>query len=191
MPGRFGKTPVRFLASPNYDNRSASAVDTIVLHATAHPDLHLVLRKLTNPASKVSAHFVIDRDGVIYLLVPPALRAWHAGPSRMPDGREGVNDFSIGIELMNLNDGRMPYPDVQLSALMNLVGEISKTYPIRHIVPHARIAAPPGRKSDPRGLIEALCQQGIAKRFPISIDCHDEWVLPVNLGPSSAALTPE
>jgi N-acetyl-anhydromuramyl-L-alanine amidase AmpD len=69
----------------------------------------------------------------------------------MKDGRTNVNDFSIGIELVNLNDGADPFPEQQLAALRELLKEIIARHPIRHIVAHYEVAVPEGRKSDPVG----------------------------------------
>ena len=55
-------------------------------------------------SEKVSAHYLIDRTGTIYRLVGDAKRAWHAGLSKMPDGEEDINNFSIGIEMMRKVD---------------------------------------------------------------------------------------
>ena len=76
----------------------------------------------------------------------------------MKDGRSGVNDFSIGIELVNLNDGIDPYPDIQIQAMRRLVKAIISRHPIRHIVTHYECADPPGRKSDPAGFHEGWIQ---------------------------------
>jgi N-acetyl-anhydromuramyl-L-alanine amidase AmpD len=69
----------------------------------------------------------------------------------MPDGRVAVNDFSIGIELVNLNDGTDPYPEEQIQAMRRLLKAITSRHPIQHIVTHYECADPPGRKSDPLG----------------------------------------
>jgi N-acetylmuramoyl-L-alanine amidase/AmpD protein len=69
----------------------------------------------------------------------------------MRDGRTAVNDFSIGIELVNLNNGLDPYPEAQVESLRSLVGNISRRHPIRFLVTHSECADPPGRKSDPQG----------------------------------------
>ena len=69
----------------------------------------------------------------------------------MKDGRAGVNDFSIGIELINRNDGIDPFPERQIEALRDLLRSISRRHPIRYIVPHYECADPPERKSDPAG----------------------------------------
>jgi N-acetylmuramoyl-L-alanine amidase len=138
--------------SPNCDARpDGVAVDTIVLHATVLNTLEEVIERFSDPHSRVSAHYTIDRDGTLVSHVPEGLRAWHAGQSKMKDGRESVNDFSIGIELVNLNDGDDPYPIEQIEALRHLAKAIVSRHPIRHIVTHAECAFPLGRKSDPAG----------------------------------------
>jgi N-acetylmuramoyl-L-alanine amidase len=126
-------------------------VDTVVLHATVLNTLDEVIEHFANPGSKVSAHYTIDRDGTIASHVPEHKRAWHAGQSKMKDGRRGVNDFSIGVELVNLNDGKDPFPKRQIEVMRDLVKEIMTRHPIQHIVTHYECADPPGRKSDPAG----------------------------------------
>ena len=138
--------------SPNYDDRpSDTVIDTIVIHATVLNSLSEVAALFSDPNSKVSAHYTIDRDGTIVVHVPEDKRAWHAGKSRMKDGRSEVNDFSIGIELVNLNDGIDPFPQAQIGAMRGLVRSVRQRHPIRFIIPHYECADPPGRKSDPVG----------------------------------------
>lgn len=95
----------------------------------------------------VSAHFLIERDGAITQFVSCHDRAWHAGVSTF-DGREGCNDFSLGIELEGTDD--QPYAEAQYASLAHLTAEIRGCYPA--IVPariqgHCHIA--PTRKTDP------------------------------------------
>ena len=143
---------MEYCASPNCDERPACViVDTVVLHATVLNTLDHVVEHFANPASRVSAHYTIDRDGNVICHVTEEMRAWHAGQSKMKDGRTGVNDFSIGIELVNLNDGEDPFPDQQIQAMRGLVRDILQRHPIRNIVTHYECADPPGRKSDPNG----------------------------------------
>ena len=138
--------------SPNCDLRPEGAViDTVVLHATVFNTVEGVVERFGDPASRVSAHYTIDRDGTVVNHVPERLRAWHAGQSRMKDGRESVNDFSIGIELVNRNDGIDPFPPEQIRVLRELLQAIISRHPIRQIVTHYECAYPPGRKSDPVG----------------------------------------
>ena len=96
-------------------------IDTVVVHATVFNTLDEVIRHFGSEASQVSAHYTIDRDGRTACHVPETMRAWHAGQSRMADGRTAVNDFSIGIELVNRNDGLDPFPETQLEALRSLL----------------------------------------------------------------------
>lgn len=151
--------------SPNIDERPVGMpVDTIVLHHTAC-DLDATIRHFSNANSKVSAHFTIGRDGGIVQHVSAWHRAWHAGPSLDAEGREKVNDFSIGIELENAGNGRDPYPEAQIASLHQLVRAIQFNLPIRQIVSHGSVAMPRGRKSDPRGFPwESLSDLGVELR---------------------------
>ena len=150
---------IRQHPSPNFNSRpQGTLVDTIVVHATVFNTLDEVVGHFADSEKQVSAHYTIDRDGTVVSHVPEDRRAWHAGESRMKDGRSNVNDFSIGIELVNLNDGVDPFPQSQISALRELLKEIIARHPIRHIVPHYEVAVPPGRKSDPAGFHESWFQ---------------------------------
>jgi N-acetylmuramoyl-L-alanine amidase len=142
--------------SPNFNERpDGTRIDTVVVHATVFETAHDVIKHFANPEMSVSAHYTIDRDGTVISHVPEESRAWHAGESRMKDGRVNVNDFSIGIELVNRNDGTDPFPEPQLASLRELLRAIQTRHPIRSIIPHYECAYPPGRKSDPVGFDEA------------------------------------
>jgi N-acetylmuramoyl-L-alanine amidase len=130
-------------------------VDTIVVHATVFDTLDKVIEHFSFPENQVSSHYTIDRDGTVVSHVSEDVRAWHAGASRMQDGRSNVNDFSIGIELVNRNDGEDPFPEEQIQALRDLMKAIITRHPIRYIIPHYACAEPPGRKSDPTGFNES------------------------------------
>ncbi|MGB0204581.1 MAG: 1,6-anhydro-N-acetylmuramyl-L-alanine amidase AmpD [Neptuniibacter sp.] len=96
---------------------------------------------------EVSAHFLIERDGVISQFVPLEKRAWHAGLSCF-DGREGCNDFSVGIELEGCDEE--PFTDQQYQSLSSLTKKIQSIYPAitqQRITGHSDIA--PDRKTDP------------------------------------------
>src|SRR5262245_19840163 len=156
---------IRSHRSPNCDARPQDVVvDTIVLHATVLDSLDEVIDRFADPESKVSAHYTIDRDGTTVCHVAEHERAWHAGQSRMKDGRERVNDFSIGIELVNRNDGVDPFPKRQTQAMRRLAKAIIARHPIRHIVTHYECADPPGRKSDPAGFDKSWIQGLLGKR---------------------------
>lgn len=93
----------------------------------------------------VAAHYLIGRDGTIYRLVKDENIAYHAGMSQVPDGRKNVNDFSIGIEIVNTLDGE--YTDAQYASTKELVGSLKEKYDTKYVLGHDDIA--PGRKTDP------------------------------------------
>jgi AmpD protein len=152
----------RQVASPNCDARPANtAIDLIVIHNISLPPGEfggsaieaLFTNTLDHSAHpyyaglkglKVSAHFLIRRDGETIQFVPCEQRAWHAGQSNW-QGREKCNDFSIGIELEG-SDG-VPFTDAQYIALNALLAAIKARYPIAGITGHSDIA--PSRKTDP------------------------------------------
>lgn len=124
-PGSFGGTAIE-------------AFFTNQLDVTADPYF------ATIAALRVSAHFLIRRDGELVQFVPCTLRAWHAGASCW-SGRERCNDFSIGVELEGTDD--LPYSAAQYRMLIRLVRALARRYPITALVGHSDIA--PGRKTDP------------------------------------------
>jgi N-acetylmuramoyl-L-alanine amidase len=148
----------------------------VIHHTTSNfEDSHFVL---TEPTSRpVSSHYLIPEPDdptygksklKVYQLVDENRRAWHAGVSHW-GGKDGINDQSIGIELVNQTwchaskestDPETGYPericffpdfdDGQLALLTDLLGDILKRHPdIRptHIVGHSDVA--PDRKIDP------------------------------------------
>ena len=153
---------VRYVASPNCDARPAGAlIELIVVHNISLPPrefggpgiIDLFLNRLQGDAHpyyaaiaplRVSAHFLIRRDGELIQFVPCAMRAWHAGVSRWR-GRERCNDFSLGIELEGADD--IAFEDAQYERLRELITTLRAHYPISGVAGHAEIAA--GRKTDP------------------------------------------
>lgn len=96
---------------------------------------------------RVSAHFLIERDGRLTQFVSCLDRAWHAGQSCFA-GRENCNDFSIGVELEGTDD--LPFAAAQYDALVALSEALMQAYPLinpARITGHQHIA--PGRKTDP------------------------------------------
>ena len=164
------------IASPNFDPVSIQ-VEFVVLHYTAC-DLQRTLEILTDPAKEVSSHLVIAKDGEVFELVRcwtgTVYRAWHAGPSRWIDeGRawDNLNDFSIGIELVNLNGNILPYTQEQYAALAQVMQHLKSHYPClespTRIVGHEHIASrrgkiDPGRMFNWRRFFEVVYPDQIA-----------------------------
>jgi N-acetylmuramoyl-L-alanine amidase len=137
------------LPSPNHAARQ-SAIDVLVLHYTELPlDESLKVLRDDKRANRVSSHYVLAEDGTVYRLVPEERVAWHAGRSHWR-GHDALNATSIGIEIVNLHGDRHDYPDVQITALIALCGDIIGRHPAivpRNVVGHSDIA--PRRKVDP------------------------------------------
>lgn len=132
--------------SPNEGPRPHDAAITlVVIHGTEGSDAG-DLSWLTDADSGVSYHYLIQRTGRIWRLVPESRRAWHAGKSAWR-GVTDVNDFSIGIGLSCRR--AEPYTDKHYEALGWLLHEIAQRHQLGmdDVVGHYHVA--PGRKSDP------------------------------------------
>ena len=132
--------------SPNFGDRRGRRVELVVLHYTAMPSCAEALDRLCDPAAEVSAHYLIDADGMLLSLVDEGARAWHAGAG-MWRGEGDVNSRSIGIELANPGD--RPYPEPQMAALERLLADVLHRHglPPEAVIAHSDMA--PGRKGDP------------------------------------------
>ena len=151
--------------SPNFDARKSDAnVDMLVLHYTGMRDGHVALERLRDPATKVSAHYMIEEEGTVYALVDEELRAWHAGVSCWA-GQRDINGCSIGIELVNPGHefGYRPFPAKQRDALVALAEDIVRRHaiPAHRVLGHSDVA--PARKQDPGELFDwaGLARVGI------------------------------
>ena len=137
--------------SPNHSDRKDGALpDMIVLHYTGMPDDEAAIRQLCNPASEVSAHYVVLPDGAIVQLVAESRRAWHAGVSSWA-GETDINSCSIGIEIANPgHDHSYPaFPRRQIAAVTALCRSIFTRHqiPADRVLAHSDVA--PARKQDP------------------------------------------
>jgi AmpD protein len=150
------------MPSPNFDPR-VDGVDIalLVIHNISLPPgqfggpfiADLFLNQLDFDADpyfdqlrplRVSAHFLIRRDGMVMQFVSASDRAWHAGASSFC-GQERCNDFSIGIELEGTDFES--FEAAQYAALALLTDALKQAYPLKHVAGHEQIA--PGRKTDP------------------------------------------
>ena len=100
--------------------------------------------------NRTSAHYVIDRDGATIQLAPDNDITWHAGYGRWGN-RGAINTRSIGIELVNKNDGIEEYPLAQLEACMWICVRLAREHGRRpeHFIGHNDVD--PIRKTDPKG----------------------------------------
>lgn len=149
-------------ASPNFGPRRDDLTPhIIVLHFTAMDSPEAAVQRLCDPQAEVSAHYLIDKMGIVTRMVEEADRAWHAGAGEWR-GLDDINSRSIGIELDNT--GSHPFPEPQMAALEELMRDIRTRWQIapEDIIGHSDMA--PGRKTDPGPHFDwaRLARQGLA-----------------------------
>ncbi|MEM9627162.1 MAG: N-acetylmuramoyl-L-alanine amidase [Pseudomonadota bacterium] len=131
------------------------AIDCLILHYTGMQTGGEALQRLCDPEAKVSAHYLIEEDGCILQLVDEQMRAWHAGVSYW-QGRERLNDCSIGIEIVNPGHewGYRSFTERQYQALEWLCPAIMERWaiPPMQVLAHSDVA--PDRKEDPGELFD-------------------------------------
>ena len=132
-----------WVGTTNFDVRRPNFV---IIHHTAQDSCGQTLRTFTLERTKVSAHYVICKDGTVYHMLNDYLRAWQAGISKWGNNTD-INSSSIGIELDN--NGFEYFTTPQIVSLMELLGRLKKAYniPAANFIGHGDIA--PGRKVDP------------------------------------------
>lgn len=155
----------QWISSENFDDRPAGVrVDALVVHCISLPpgcygggeieqffcncldhEAHPYFAEIRGV--RVSAHFLVKRDGAAVQFVSTLHRAWHAGRSVL-DGVAEVNDYSIGIELEGSEQDA--FTDAQYRSLAQLARALVSAYPAitpGRMVGHSDVA--PGRKTDP------------------------------------------
>ncbi len=138
------------IPSPNFSERNVSEkeVTTTILHYTAMPNLNSVIARLSSKKHEVSAHFILDVDGIAYQLVDTKYKAWHAGVSCWK-GQKNMNPYSIGIEIINHGRGEA-FTSSQYHNLIELLNYLHETVPSlkkENVIAHSDVA--PLRKKDP------------------------------------------
>ena len=178
---------IRHCPSPNFNARPNGEISLLVIHNISLPPGQFgtgkVLELFQNELQaeehpyfagichlRVSAHFLIERDGAVTQFVSCLERAWHAGVSLF-EGRDNCNDFSLGIELEGTDD--QPFTDAQYAVLAQLSAQLCRAYPAitaQRICGHSDIA--PGRKTDPGEFFQwprffaGLAEQGLTGQRP-------------------------
>ncbi len=143
---------IKFDFSPNYSKtvRSKNAIKYVIIHYTGMQSEIASIKRLKNPRSKVSTHYLINRNGKIIQMVKDENIAWHAGKSKWKN-LKNLNRYSIGIELVNKGHqyGYQKFHNSQIKNLIKLCLNLKKKYSIKkeNFLGHSDIA--PLRKSDP------------------------------------------
>ncbi len=132
-----------WVGTTNFDMRRPNFV---IIHHTAQNSCDQTLKTFTLERTKVSAHYVICKDGTVYHMLNDNLRAWQAGISKWGNNTD-INSSSIGIELDN--NGFEYFTGPQINSLLQLLGRLKRAYgiPSANFIGHGDVA--PGRKVDP------------------------------------------
>ena len=151
--------------SPNHGPRpEPGRIDMLVLHYTGMTTAAAALERLCDPSARVSAHYVVEENGLIWRLVPESRRAFHAGVSCWA-GESDLNAVSLGIEIVNPGHewGYRRFPEAQMASVEALCAELISRHsiPAHRVVGHSDIA--PNRKADPGELFDwpRLARAGI------------------------------
>lgn len=135
--------PPMWVGTTNFDLRKPNFV---IIHHTAQNSCEETLRTFTLERTKVSAHYVICKDGTVHHMLNDYLRAWHGGVAKWGNNTD-INSSSIGIEIDN--NGFEPFNSKQIESLLNLLSILKNKYriPTANFIGHGDIA--PTRKNDP------------------------------------------
>jgi len=125
--------------TPNIALDKKNSVEGVILHHTAEPTIERSLGVLTSRKKKVGTHCVIDTDGTRYIMAKPEVVTYHAGLSVL-NGKEGCNDFTIGIEFQG-NTLENPLTADQISSGIEYLLPIMSKYniPLKNIVTHEMV----------------------------------------------------
>lgn len=125
----------RYRSPKNPDRPVRKATSLIVLHTTEAP----AKSSLRHLSERGECHYCVTEDGTIYQIVDRHRVAFHAGTS-MWNGKEDVDNFSVGIECVGYHDKVMPV--AQLNAIRALVKELQGIYKLSDdkVVTHSMVA---------------------------------------------------
>ncbi len=154
----------------------------LVMHYTAELSFARTVSWLCDPRANASAHLVIGRDGQIGQLVPFNRRAWHAGKSSWGQ-LEGLNAYSIGIELVN--GGKLKHESGKWLTWYGAVVPANEVFEAVH--PQETVAA--GWHTYPQTQIETALKVALAlhERYDfIDVLGHDEVALGRKTDPGPA-----
>jgi len=133
------------LNSPNVTQGRRIKPKAIVLHHTSGSYAGSVAWCL-NPASKVSYHCIVAKDGRRSTLADPDERTWHAGVSTWR-GRRDLNSWSIGAAFEGDTNNRA-LEAAEMASMAEYLVPIMRKYglTLADVTDHRTIS--PGRKDD-------------------------------------------
>ena len=137
-------------------NSARDCVRALVVHATAGASTSGAVSVMTD--GRASFHWVVPDENEpahghsVYATAPEARAAWHVryqcSHADVCGGAKGLNQLSLGVEIVNTQTGDDPFSPWQIEATAQIVRYAWAKYPnLRHVVSHARLD--PARRTDP------------------------------------------
>jgi len=155
-----------FIESPNYSSRNGASIDMIVLHCSTAATVEGTISWFSNPASRVSAHYVVDKNGDIYQMVRDEDSAWHA---------KAVNPRAIGIE--HVGTAADLLTDAQSMASAQLVRWLAAAYgiPLAKVLGHKFAPGNEGTTDCPNHLFGDTTAVAVAQWVNTTVADGLEW----------------
>ena len=137
--------PEKLLNTPNVSQGRRIVPKAIVLHHTSGFYAGSVAWCM-NPASKVSYHCIVARDGRRSTLADPDERTWHAGVSSWR-GKRDLNSWSIGAAFEG-DTYKRPLSEDEMASMAEYLAPLMKLYRLTldDVTDHRTVS--PGRKDD-------------------------------------------
>ena len=137
--------PTKLLNSPNVTKGRRIVPNAIVLHHTAGSYAGSVAW-CADPASRVSYHCIVSKDGKRTVLADPDERCWHAGVSSWR-GRRDLNSWSVGAAFEGDTNTRQ-LGEAEMASMADYLMPIMRQYglSLSDVTDHRTVS--PGRKDD-------------------------------------------
>ncbi len=137
--------PEKLLNTPNVSQGRRIAPKAIVLHHTSGSYAGSVAWCM-NPASRVSYHCIVAKDGRRSTLADPDERTWHAGVSSWR-GKRDLNSWSIGAAFEG-DSYKRPLGEDEMASMAEYLEPLMRLYRLTldDVTDHRTVS--PGRKDD-------------------------------------------
>ncbi len=137
--------PEKLLNSPNVSQGKRIKPKAIVLHHTSGTYAGSVAWCM-NPASRVSYHCIVAKDGRRSTLADPDERTWHAGRSEWR-GKRDLNSWSIGAAFEG-DTYKRPLGEDEMASMAEYLEPLMRRYrlTLADVTDHRTVS--PGRKDD-------------------------------------------
>jgi N-acetyl-anhydromuramyl-L-alanine amidase AmpD len=180
------------IPATNYSkDRKGYKPEAIVLHITGDSNKGQAVAWFEDSSAQVSAHYVIEKDGTIYLCVNPAYRAFHCGIVNSPKAQiyfdmnsVNPNNYTIGIECVSSGE---PLTDKQYESLVKLINDLCDSYKIPkdcyHIIGHNELDSI-NRKFDP---VSSYSVKDILDRLVVNVTIEEAIQILVDEGVTNSA----